>query len=385
MEKLSIPPDFASYSVVDSTAPLYQPLDGGRGRQRGDMLDGTRFATVQWSGGRKMFNYLRDFYEAFVGRNGEPFLIDLISATSQLVEYTCLGFVSFKKIASQDGISFKVQAQLEIVPNTEDSFWPGSYINADLYMTFDEPNAVWRDYSINRRHISFYPHSGSFSSAPPANAAFGRAGSFNQFSGGDRRSDAYNQHSIITADGNITFGNSDFIIDVVCTRRLTTQVYGWCLLDNEATTAAGFYLWFIPNSIVPTNQQLVFSSSYHSPTNGDNIREVRIENTEADIGIKTRYTISRSGQWISAYRNNVRQSSAFVFYPDDIMQPVSRGFIRIGSSHQSEIGDFGPGNPATPALIDGFDGILDELYIAHGPGTGFQGLTIPPRLTPYTG
>ncbi len=119
MEKLNVPPDYDGYGITDIESTLYLALDGGPGRQRLDMLDGNRLVNVGWTT-RKNFAYLRDFYRGYLGRNCEPFQIDLYSADGILKTYVA-HFVSFRPITSQNVIA----AQLEIeARDDEATYWP---------------------------------------------------------------------------------------------------------------------------------------------------------------------------------------------------------------------------------------------------------------------
>lgn len=242
---------------------------------------------------------------------------------------------------------------------------------ADLLLYFSEADASqWQDYSIYRRRLTLHPNAGVISGQ--ATGAFaGLGGDFAQLHGGDRTSGSYSTHSWLEAEGDIAFGASDFIIDFTCLRRSTTDLYGWNVIDNlydgVQWPPGGFNLWFIPNSITPTNHQLVWSG-----ISGANVREVRVENTEADIGTRTRYTISRKGRKLTSLRQGVVQFSSNVFTDGEALDPILRGFMSIAASHQNEANEFSVGNPATRQLVDGFDGVFDNFLIGHGEGAGID-------------
>lgn len=279
---------------------------------------------------------------------------------------------------------WRVSASMELRGRGELPVLP--LIDADIYLKFNETDAtIWRDYSRNRRALTLHPNSGSINgiTGSPAVSMYGRGGEFNQFAGGQRQEPYYGDHSWIETAGDIAFGSSDFIIDFYCLRRSTTGQYGWCVFDNYgyAGFSSGFYVWFIPLASDPSNEELVFSGSYRDNGEGiTNARETQVENTEDDIGILTRYTFSRYGQRLSCFRDGVRTKTSIVFYPNDVMTAPTRGFGRVGCSHQYEAGAFAPGNPASPQLIDGFDGVLDDFYIAHGTGCGIDVSFTPPGI-----
>lgn len=281
---------------------------------------------------------------------------------------------------------WRVSAVMEVRGRGELPVLP--LVEADIYLKFNEADATaWRDYSRNRRALTLHPNSGSINgiTGSPAVSMFGRGGEFNQFAGGSAFETNYSDHSWIETAGNITFGKSDFIIDFYCLRRSTTAQFGWAIFDNKDVSLVdydnGFYVIFIPLASDPSNQQLVFSGSYvEDGATITNQRETQVDDTQDDIGILTRYTFSRCGQTLSSFRNGDIVKTTSLFFPTDSMTPPVRGFGRVGSYHQYEAGGIAPGIPSGPQLIDGFDGVIDDFFIAHGEGCGIDVSFTPPAV-----
>jgi hypothetical protein len=137
MEKLVLTPTETGYSVRESIAPfLYQELEGGSPRQRLDMIDGvSKIANVQWICGPKDYEYLINFEKEHIRLNCESFPIDLILYSGDLEELSAVIIPDTFKLVSKRGLTYTVQAQLELTPLNETNIVLAN--NVLLYLPFD--------------------------------------------------------------------------------------------------------------------------------------------------------------------------------------------------------------------------------------------------------
>lgn len=126
LDKLMIPPDENGYSITENSGGLIEVvLDGGSPRTRLDELDGSRTITLQWSGRPQRWKTVNDFFRKNMGRNYEPFLLDLIIATAEYQEYTCNLIPDSIKTSTPEGIAWIIQAQLEVQSDDDElTDWP---------------------------------------------------------------------------------------------------------------------------------------------------------------------------------------------------------------------------------------------------------------------
>lgn len=118
MYKLALAPDQQQYATAEGTRQVYSKLDGGLGRYRRDLLNGTYKVDVQWTVGDADFVYLNTFYRVVEGVN--PFLMDLILDAAVLTEHECRFIPGTFRLTSIKGEQYTVRAQLEVRPAIAD-------------------------------------------------------------------------------------------------------------------------------------------------------------------------------------------------------------------------------------------------------------------------
>lgn len=116
--KCVIPPERSGYAGTPGVDVVSTALDGGLGRYRADQLGCSEQVTVQWSVGKADYNYLRAFFRQY---KAGPFLIDLILDFADATEYTAFFVPGTWTLNSNVGITFVVQATLEVAPLPPDA------------------------------------------------------------------------------------------------------------------------------------------------------------------------------------------------------------------------------------------------------------------------
>lgn len=114
--KLVIAPDQEGYSVAPGNEFLSVALQGGRSKQRRDIVGATSQVRVQWSTDRSGFNYLSAFYRLYVQNPTEGFLIDLYMGEAALTQHTAYFVPDSWSLDSNEGHGFDVSATLEVMP-----------------------------------------------------------------------------------------------------------------------------------------------------------------------------------------------------------------------------------------------------------------------------
>lgn len=111
--KLTIPPDQRGYKMAPGTAVLVASPEGGRQYARRDLFEPTSALSVSWSVERAGYEYLRSFFATY-GAKGEAFLVDLIVSVGSVAEYEARFVPGSFKLASVNGLTFRVEALLEV-------------------------------------------------------------------------------------------------------------------------------------------------------------------------------------------------------------------------------------------------------------------------------
>lgn len=119
MYKLALAPDQNGYAAAEGYRHVYQKLDGGAGRQRKDILNGTYKVDVTWTVTKDDYLYLTTFHRA-TKEGTEPFRMDLLLTKHELVEYECRLIPGTWRLTSVKGETYVVKAQLEVVPDLGD-------------------------------------------------------------------------------------------------------------------------------------------------------------------------------------------------------------------------------------------------------------------------
>lgn len=120
LSKLTIPPDQASYSVVDGIEVASVELDGGKSRYRRDIIGAASKVNAVWTLNPEEFKYLRLFYRISSEKGAIPFLIDLYLDLPALTEHISNFVPGSMKLQSQRGLTFVVSCVLEVIPIDDD-------------------------------------------------------------------------------------------------------------------------------------------------------------------------------------------------------------------------------------------------------------------------
>lgn len=113
LPKCLVVPERSNYTGTPGIDVVANALDGGLSRTRQDQLGCSELVTVQWSVGINDYNYLRAFKRQY---SSGPFLIDLILDHAVTDEYTALIVPGTWNLNSQSGVTYVVQASLEVAP-----------------------------------------------------------------------------------------------------------------------------------------------------------------------------------------------------------------------------------------------------------------------------
>lgn len=115
MEKLLLKPDETGYQLTENQNSLgVVELNGGADFTRLDVIDGSRFVTLQWSGQPKRFKTVRDFFNLNLALNCPQFLIDLLIGDDIYTEYICNLIPDSVKTLQPAGINWIISATFEV-------------------------------------------------------------------------------------------------------------------------------------------------------------------------------------------------------------------------------------------------------------------------------
>jgi hypothetical protein len=135
MYKLILPPDQSGYSVTDGSEVIRQQLDGGLGRYRADILNASREVNCQWTVGPDEYRYLRAFYNT---NKALAFSIDLYLDEPELTEHVAHFVPDSFSLSSQSGLTFVVNARLEVEPIDNSEYDESLILMVDTYGGFEE-------------------------------------------------------------------------------------------------------------------------------------------------------------------------------------------------------------------------------------------------------
>ena len=131
---LLLPPDQSSYAVQDGHQTVSTELDGGAGRYRADMQNASFKLNVQWTCDLTNFNYLKAFYRTAVAFGSLPFNIDLMVDSGGMQTYTAYFIPDTFQLQQQQGFTWVVVAQLEVLFNP-------AYMSGDAAIIAAGPDA----------------------------------------------------------------------------------------------------------------------------------------------------------------------------------------------------------------------------------------------------
>lgn len=112
--RLLLRPDSASYSVQFAEEAVRVQLEGGRGRYRSDVLNGSDRVTAQWTLDRNEYDYFMAFYRSIANHGATTFQLELIVDDFDLGERDVNFIPGTVSLTGQQGLSYTVQAELEV-------------------------------------------------------------------------------------------------------------------------------------------------------------------------------------------------------------------------------------------------------------------------------
>jgi hypothetical protein len=122
LPKLLLPPDSNNYKGKPGNEVNETEVQGGMARRRRAEVGATWKVNVQWTCGQAHYDYLLAFYRTAIAHGSKPFLIDLVLGAGAVTEYTAAVVAgSWDAPVSQSGLTYVVQAILEVVPLIDDA------------------------------------------------------------------------------------------------------------------------------------------------------------------------------------------------------------------------------------------------------------------------
>lgn len=112
--RLLLTPDSAGYSAAFAEETIRTELDGGRGRYRRDILNGSDRVTAQWILNREEYDYFMAFYRSVTHRGATTFQLELVVDTHALGERDVNFIPGSVQLSGQSGLSYTVTAELEV-------------------------------------------------------------------------------------------------------------------------------------------------------------------------------------------------------------------------------------------------------------------------------
>ncbi len=114
--RLLVVPEADSYTLNFPKHAERAELEGGLGRYRRDILNGSVRISPTWILDPTEYNYFMAFYREETVYGSEPFEMYLIVNSTTQVECTCNIIPGTVKLASQRGLAYTVSCELEVVP-----------------------------------------------------------------------------------------------------------------------------------------------------------------------------------------------------------------------------------------------------------------------------
>lgn len=121
MNKLMLVPDNSSYKVEFNDGNIAVRLNGGRSRIRKQSIDNSNTVDVYFVLTTDEYRYLMAFYRSVINRGALPFLMDIITETSELVTHKVTMLPNSFKLNSQKGQTYYVSFTVEAEPLEENA------------------------------------------------------------------------------------------------------------------------------------------------------------------------------------------------------------------------------------------------------------------------
>lgn len=120
MRKLAVIPSQSGYAAELGDETLRAQLEGGPSRTRRGFIGAVAAVNATWNLPQSGYNYLMAFYRTGTAKGSEPFLVDLILDTANVLEYQAK-FISPPRLAGVRGLTHNITAQLEVKPLAVDA------------------------------------------------------------------------------------------------------------------------------------------------------------------------------------------------------------------------------------------------------------------------
>lgn len=113
MNKLMLVPESSSYKVDFNDGNISVKLSGGRSRVRKQSIHNSNRVDVSFTLTTDEYRYLMAFYRSVINRGALPFLMDIITETSELVTHKVTMVPNSFKLGSQKGHTYYVNFTVE--------------------------------------------------------------------------------------------------------------------------------------------------------------------------------------------------------------------------------------------------------------------------------
>jgi hypothetical protein len=267
--------------------------------------------------------------------------------------------------------------------NINPSIAPSLFVDCDLLLHFEEPApTAWLDYSLHRRPIADVLNSTSLLSISSTSKVGIRSGRFTQAHPGGS-SGSLNDSAWLTAAGDINFGASDFF--------MCAWVYLDGLLPDDTAGRPSMAIfsalkpfdnvhnspWFFALTVNPSTANF-FPQGVIYTGGGVTSYDASGGTTSMAGNVWTHVAFSRKGGAASdelyTYINGVITATTIVA-KGAVVDAGTLGSTMVGAKDISA-------TVGVPQVINGFNGLMDEAYINHGPGTGI-GENFTPPTSPF--
>lgn len=121
MNKLMLIPESSSYKVDFNDGNVSVKLSGGRSRVRKQSIHNSNRVDVSFALTTDEYRYLMAFYRSVINRGALPFLMDIVTETSELVTHKVMMVPNSFKLSSQKGYTYYVSFTVEAEPLEENA------------------------------------------------------------------------------------------------------------------------------------------------------------------------------------------------------------------------------------------------------------------------
>jgi hypothetical protein len=137
MTRLALRTQGQSYGVKFGQEVIGVQLDGGRPKNRRDILNASKRVSVEWILNTSEYDYIMAFYRTTTVSGSLPFTIDLVIDSQTRAVYTASFVPGSFQLASKAGDTFRVTADLDV-----DAVTPDATADAALVSAFNAAHPV---------------------------------------------------------------------------------------------------------------------------------------------------------------------------------------------------------------------------------------------------